>query len=84
MQSDENVDLAAIYREMRPRNVCTCHGVSEKTLIDTIQSGVHDLTELTLITSASTKCGSCYKNVSKIYYREMQKIENAKEEENTK
>lgn len=81
MDSDENIDLSAIFREMRPRNICTCHAVSEKTLVDTIHSGVRDLTELSLQTGASTKCGSCLKTVSKIYYREMQKIEDQKEKE---
>jgi bacterioferritin-associated ferredoxin len=81
MDSFENIDLSAIFREMRPRNICTCHAVSEKTLIDTIRSGVHDLTELTLQTGASTKCGSCLKTVSKIYYKEMQILEDQKERE---
>ena len=66
---------------MRPKNICLCKSVSEKTLVDTIHSGTHDLQELINKTGASTKCGSCLKQVSKIFEREMNLIEKSKSHE---
>lgn len=71
---DEEIDLNRIYALMRPKNICICRAVSEKTLVDTIHSGVHDLDELIFRTSASTKCGSCSSMVRSIFLREMEKI----------
>jgi NAD(P)H-nitrite reductase large subunit len=68
-------DLSSLFSTMRPRNVCICKAVSEKTLVEAIQGGCDTMDKLIFKTEASTKCGSCYRQVSHIFEREMKKIE---------
>jgi bacterioferritin-associated ferredoxin len=71
---EEEMNLNDLYSMMRPKNVCMCRSVSEKTLVDTIHNGCHDLKELIHRTKASTKCGSCSLLVQSIFNREMKII----------
>ncbi|MCB1140758.1 MAG: (2Fe-2S)-binding protein [Leptospiraceae bacterium] len=67
---------------MRPKNICICRAVSEKTLVDLIHSGVHDLEELRFRSDASMKCGSCYPQVRTIFNREMKIIQSESDKQN--
>ncbi len=75
----DDEELQRVLSGMRPRFICTCHLIKEEEIIKAIQDGINDLTELTLVTKASTKCGSCFRKVSEIYYREMRKIDEKKD-----
>ena len=39
--------------------VCLCHGVTEAMIEDAAQAGARDLQQLTMLTGATSGCGSC-------------------------
>jgi NAD(P)H-nitrite reductase large subunit len=78
MENDDE-EILKIMSSARPRYLCTCHLIKEEEIIKAIHDGIKDLTELTFVTKASTKCGSCFRNLSNIYYREMEIIEENKD-----
>ncbi len=80
MENDEE-EILKIMSGARPRYLCTCHLIKEEEIIKAIHDGIYDLTELTLVTKASTKCGSCFRRLSNIYYREMEIIEENKDKQ---
>ncbi len=53
--------------------ICSCHNVSKENIINAIDNGATELTEIKSCTKASTGCGGCAALVKKVFDNELSK-----------
>lgn len=56
----------------RPRKVCLCKGVDEKTIVESVKMGNNTVEAVAHDTLATTGCGTCYPAVEKIIKKTLQ------------
>jgi NAD(P)H-nitrite reductase len=54
--------------------ICTCKSVTKKEILIAIRNGAQTITDIQIITKASTGCGRCKATITSILEKEQAKI----------